>query len=128
MKSKKLDKKTTEFYRKLLLVKREELQGDITHISDETLKKSQKDASGDISGYTFHMADVATDNYDREFSLDLASKERGVLVEINYALQKLQEGKFGLCEFCKKPISQVRLKAVPYATLCLKCQQNKEKK
>ena len=128
MKSKKLDKKTTEFYRKLLLVKREELQGDITHISDETLKKSQKDASGDISGYTFHMADVATDNYDREFSLDLASKERGVLVEINYALVKLQEGKFGLCELCKKPISQVRLKAVPYATLCLKCQQNKEKK
>ena len=128
MKSKKLDKKTTEFYRKLLLAKREELQGDITHISDETLKKSQKDASGDISGYTFHMADVATDNYDREFSLDLASKERGVLVEINYALQKLQEGKFGLCELCKKSISQVRLKAVPYATLCLKCQQNKEKK
>ena len=128
MKSKKLDKKTTEFYRKLLLAKREELQGDITHISDETLKKSQKDASGDISGYTFHMADVATDNYDREFSLDLASKERGVLVEINYALVKLQEGKFGLCETCKKPISQVRLKAVPYATLCLKCQQNKEKK
>ena len=45
MKSKKLDKKTTEFYRKLLLAKREELQGDITHISDETLKKSQKDAN-----------------------------------------------------------------------------------
>lgn len=128
MKSKKLDRKTTEFYRKLLLKKREEVQGDISHISEETLKKSQKDASGDISGYTFHMADVATDNYDREFSLDLASKERGVLVEINYALQKLQEGKFGLCESCKKPISLVRLKAVPYATLCLKCQQNKEKK
>ena len=128
MKSKKLDKKTTVFYRNLLLEKREELQGDISHISEETLKKSQKDASGDISGYTFHMADVATDNYDREFSLDLASKERGVLAEINYALQKLQEGKFGLCESCKKSISQVRLKAVPYATLCMKCQQNKEKK
>jgi DnaK suppressor protein len=128
VKSKKLDKKTTGFYKKLLLEKREELQGDISHISEETLKKSQKDASGDISGYTFHMADVATDNYDREFSLDLASKERGVLVEINYALQKLEEGNFGLCEFCKKPISKVRLKAVPYATLCLKCQQNKEKK
>ena len=128
MKSKKLDKKTTGLYKKLLLEKREELLGDISQISDETLKKSQKDASGDISGYTFHMADVATDNYDREFSLGLASKERGVLFEINHALQKIQEGNFGLCEICKKPISQVRLKAVPYATLCLKCQQNKEKK
>lgn len=128
MKSKKLDKKTAAFYKKLLLDKREELMGDITQISEETLKKSQKDASGDISGYTFHMADVATDNYDREFSLGLASKERGVLFEINHALGKLQDGSFGLCESCKRPITQVRLKAVPYATLCLKCQQNKEKK
>lgn len=128
MKSKKIDKKTAKVYKNLLLEKREELLGDITQISEETLKKSQKDASGDISGYTFHMADVATDNYDREFSLGLASKERGVLYEINHALQKLQEGIFGTCETCKKPISKIRLKAVPYATLCLKCQQNREKK
>ncbi len=128
MKSKKIDKKTAKVYKNLLLEKREELLGDITQISEETLKKSQKDASGDISGYAFHMADMATDNYDREFSLGLASKERGVLYEINHALQKLQEGIFGTCETCKKPISKIRLKAVPYATLCLKCQQNREKK
>lgn len=127
MKSKKLNKKTTEFYKKLLLDKREELLDDISQISEDTLKKSQKDASGDISGYTFHMADVATDNYDREFSLGLASKERGVLFEINTALQKLQEGSFGICESCKKPITKIRLKAVPYATHCLKCQKSKEK-
>lgn len=128
MKSKKLDRKTLGFYKKILLEKREELLGDINHISEETLKKSQKDASGDISGYTFHMADVATDNYDREFSLGLASKERGVLYEINHALQKLQDGSFGACEVCKKPITKARLKAMPYATLCLKCQQSKEEK
>ena len=128
VKQAKMDKKTSAFYKKLLLEKREEIVGDISHISEETLKKSQKDASGDISGYTFHMADVATDNYDREFSLGLASKERGVLMEINHALQKFQDGQFGLCESCKKPISKVRLKAVPYATLCLRCQQAKEKK
>ena len=128
MKAKKLSKKTSGVYKKLLLDKREELMGDINQISEDTLKKSLKDASGDISGYTFHMADVATDNYDREFSLGLASKERGVLFEIKHALQKLQEGKFGSCELCKKPISQARLKAVTYAKLCLKCQQNEEKK
>jgi len=128
MKSKKLDKKTSKIYKTLLLDKREELVGDISHISEETLKKSQKDASGDISGYSFHMADVATDNYDREFSLGLASKERSILFDINHALQKLAEGGFGLCETCKKPISKIRLKAVPYATLCLKCQQNREKR
>ena len=128
MKAKKLDRKSSKFYKTLLLDKREELVGDISHISEETLKKSQKDASGDISGYSFHMADVATDNYDREFSLGLASKERSILLEINNALQKLDEGGFGLCEACKKPISKIRLKAVPYATLCLKCQQVREKR
>lgn len=128
MKGKKLDKKTTQFYKNLLLEKREELVGDIAHIAKETLKESQKDASGDISGYSFHMADVATDNYDREFSLGLASKERGVLFEINHALQKIQDGGFGLCEICKKSIAKVRLKAVPYATLCLKCQEAREKR
>ena len=128
MKAKKLDKKSSKFYKTLLLEKREELVGDISHISEETLKKSQKDASGDISGYSFHMADVATDNYDREFSLGLASKERSILFEINHALTKLDEGGFGMCEVCKKPISKIRLKAVPYATLCLKCQQNREKR
>ncbi len=128
VRSKKIDKKSAKLYKKLLLDKREELLGDISHISEETLKKSQKDASGDISGYTFHMADVATDNYDREFSLGLASKERSVLYEINHALHKLEEGGFGSCESCKKPISKIRLKAVPYAALCLKCQQAREKK
>ena len=128
MKQKKLPKKESDFYKKLLLEKREELIGDITQISEDTLKKSQKDASGDISGYSFHMADMATDNYDREFSLGLASKERGVLHEINFAIRKLNDGNFGLCESCKKPITKVRLRAVPYAALCLKCQQNREKK
>ena len=124
MKQRKLDRKA---YKKLLLEKREEILGDISQISEDTLKKSQKDASGDISGYTFHMADVATDNYDREFSLGLASKERVVLLDINGALQKLADGKYGVCESCKKPISIIRLKALPYTKYCLKCQKKLEK-
>lgn len=126
VKSRKMTKRDARVYKKLLLEKREELMGDIAHISEETLKKSQKDASGDNSGYAFHMADVATDTYDREFSLGLASKERVVLQEINHALDKIDEGDFGLCEGCKKKITKVRLKAVPYAMLCLKCQEKKE--
>jgi len=126
VKSRKMTKKDSRVYKKFLLEKREELMGDIAHIAEETLKKSQKDASGDNSGYAFHMADVATDTYDREFSLGLASKERMVLQEINHALLKIEEGRFGICEGCKKRISKVRLKAVPYAMFCLKCQEKKE--
>jgi RNA polymerase-binding protein DksA len=101
---------------------------DIKHISEDTLKKSQKDAAGDISGYTYHMADVASDTYDREFSLGLASNERESLYELDDALKKIEEGTFGICEECKSLITKTRLKAVPYARLCLKCQEKREKR
>lgn len=127
MKIKKIDKKTMQQFKKLLIKRKGEINDEIDHISSDTLKQSQKDASGDISGYTYHMADVATDNYDREFSLGLASSERNILYDIDLALEKIKDGTFGLCEECKKPISKVRLKAVPYAKLCIKCQEAKEK-
>lgn len=107
---------------------KESILDEIKSISEDTLKKSQKDASGDISGYTYHMADVATDTYDREFSLGLASNERQLLYELDEAMKKMEEGTFGICEECKTLISKTRLKAVPFARLCVKCQEKKEKR
>lgn len=69
---KKFSKKELLEFKKLILRKKEEILDHIKHISEDSLRKSQKEASGDISGYTYHMADVATDTYDREFSLGLA--------------------------------------------------------
>lgn len=125
---KKLNKKELAEFKKLILKRKEEILDGINHISEDTLKKSQKDASGDISGYTYHMADVATDTYDREFSLGLATNERAQLYELDDALKKIEEGAFGICEGCKSPITKTRLKAVPYARLCVKCQEKKEKR
>lgn len=125
---KKLNKKELADFKKLILKRKDEVMGDIKHISEDTLKKSQRDASGDISGYTYHMADVATDTYDREFSLGLASNERSLLYELEDALKKIEDGTFGICEDCKDLITKIRLKAVPYARFCLKCQEKKEKK
>lgn len=125
---KKLDKKELALFRKLILKRKEEIVNDIKHISDDTLKKSQKEASGDISGYTYHMADVATDTYDREFSLGLASNDRKLLYEFDDALKKIEDGQFGICEDCKCLIAKSRLKAVPQARLCVKCQEKKEKR
>lgn len=124
----KANKKELDFFKKLILKRKEELLEGIKHISEDALKKSQKDASGDISGYTYHMADVATDTYDREFSLGLASNDQKALYELDDALKKIGEGTFGICEECKSPISKTRLKAVPQARLCVKCQEKKEKR
>ena len=99
----------------------------LNHLERDNLNRSQRDASGDLSGYTFHMADMATDNFDREFSLDIASTEQTMLNRIDEALRKIQEGTYGICENCSKPISTKRLKAVPYAKLCIKCKEDEEK-
>ncbi|MDD5085729.1 MAG: TraR/DksA family transcriptional regulator [Candidatus Omnitrophica bacterium] len=123
-----MNKKELEQYKKILEVERRKLIGDINHIEKESLKQSQRDASGDLSGYGFHMADVATDNYDREFSLDLASCEQTRLNDIVDALEKIDDGTYGSCESCKKKISNRRLRAVPYARLCIKCKEQEEKK
>jgi RNA polymerase-binding protein DksA len=125
---KKYTKKDLLEFKKVVIKKKEEILDEIKHISEDTLKKTQKDASGDISGYTYHMADVATDNYDREFSLVLASNERELFFALDEALKKIEEGTFGICEDCKCLIAKNRLKALPYAPLCVKCQSKKEKK
>jgi RNA polymerase-binding protein DksA len=127
-KKSKFNKKELAEFKKLVLKKKEEILDEIKHISEDTLKKSQKDAAGDISGYTYHMADVATDTYDREFSLSLASNDRESLYEFDDALKKIDEGTFGICEECKSLITKVRLRAVPQARLCVKCQKRKEKR
>jgi RNA polymerase-binding protein DksA len=124
---KKLNKKELAVFRKLILKIKDDILDEIKHISDDTLKKSQKEASGDISGYTYHMADVATDTYDREFSLGLASNERKLIYELDDALKRMDEGIFGICADCKSLITKTRLKAVPYARLCVKCQEKREK-
>ncbi len=115
-------------FKKILLQRNEEIIDDIRTISEDTLKKSQKDASGDISGYTFHMADVATDTYDREFSLGLASSDREFLYELSDAIKRIDEGTYGVCEECECLIGKTRLRAVPHARLCVKCQEKRERR
>ena len=127
MVKKKYTKKELQEFRKIILKLKEQIIDGIRHIAEDNLKKSQKDAAGDISGYTYHMADLATDTYDREFSLGIASEERQEIYELDEALKKIEEGTFGICEECKCLINKERLKAVPNARLCIKCKSKKEK-
>ena len=114
-------------YKKLLLKKREEIAGEINHITKENLK-SQKEASGDLSSCSYHMADMASDSYDRELSLNIASEEQEVVYEIDEALKRISEGKYGRCLYCDKKIPAKRLTALPYAKYCIQCQSKEEKK
>lgn len=117
-----------EKFKKLLLEKKKELISNVNHITGDTRRQSQKEASGDLSGYSLHMADMASDNFEREFSLNLASGERETLLEIDEALKRIEEKAYGKCLSCDKKISKRRLSAVPYAKFCLPCKQQEEGK
>ena len=123
-----MNKEELAKFREQLEKQRKQLASGIDHIEKDMLNKSQRDSSGDLSGYSFHMADQATDNFDTEFTFDLASNEQRFLNEIEDAIKRIEDGTYGVCEECEKLISVKRLKAVPYARLCIKCQEGLEKK
>ncbi len=122
-----LSKQQLKKFRQLLMIERAKFAGEIKSIAQDTLK-SPRDASGDLSAYTVHMADMAADTYERELSMDIVSNEQKVLYQIDDALKSLDDGSFGICQQCNKPISMSRLKAVPYASMCIACQRAKEQK
>ena len=113
-------------YKKMLLSLRERLVGKVDFMQGETLKKSRQDASGDLSNVPIHMADVGTDNYERDIMIELIQNGEEGVRNIDTALEKIEEGTFGVCELCAKKINKERLKAVPYAKLCRDCQREEE--
>ncbi len=121
-----MDKRTREKYRKILLEEKEKILGQINSLSEDTLASSQRDSSGDLSGYSMHMADVGTDNFQRELALGLVSNEQQVLYRIEEALKRIEEGTYGKCETCGKAIKESRLKAIPFATMCISCKEKEE--
>ncbi|MDD5746532.1 MAG: TraR/DksA C4-type zinc finger protein [Candidatus Omnitrophica bacterium] len=123
-----MNKKESKDFKKKLLDLREKITDEMKHLGGDSLKKSQRDASGDLSAYTFHMADVASDSFDRELSWDRASVEQKVLFHIDDALKRIEDGIYGDCENCGKKINKERLKAIPYAKLCRQCKETLEKK
>ena len=125
---KNFTKKEIKIHKDALIKEKIELLQDINHLTSETLKKSQREASGDLSGYAYHMADMASDVYERDLLLKLAEGEREHLIKIDEALRRIKDGGYGFCEACKKKISKVRLKAVPQAVNCCSCQEKEEKK
>ncbi|MDD5557674.1 MAG: TraR/DksA C4-type zinc finger protein [bacterium] len=110
-------------FKELLLVHKDRLMGNFMSLRQTHLRSSQREATGDLSGYSLHMADIGTDTYDREFGLAVASTEQDTLYRIDEALKRIEERTYGICEGCEKPIKAARLKAVPWEPLCIKCKE-----
>ncbi len=116
----------TESYRQRLLALRARLDGDVSHLADEALRHTQKDASGNLSSMPIHMADIGSDNFEQEFTLSLLQNEEHVIAEIAGALDRIAQGTFGRCEECGAAIPRARLDALPYARHCVGCARKQE--
>lgn len=121
VKKTKLPREVLLKLQKALLKKRARLMGNVEKLEEESFMNSQKDFSGDISGYKTHIADIGSDASGMELMLGLASNQQKLLQQVNDALERIEKGTYGLCLECGKPIPQARLEAIPEAELCLNC-------
>src|ERR1700751_3512935 len=121
-----MTKTEMESYRESLLALRSRHNGDVSHLTDEALRRTSGGAAGNLSNMPIHMADLGTDNFEQEFTLSLLQNEEQLLDEIAAALERINQGTFGRCEECGGEIMKARLQAVPYARYCVDCARKLE--
>lgn len=114
-------------FRAMLQKHLELIQGNINALAGDNIKRSPLDSTGEISSHSTHMADHGTDNFDRELALSLASSRQDSVYAIEDAIRRIDEGDYGTCQTCEKPIERPRLKALPFAKTCVVCQSAAER-
>jgi len=85
------------------------------------------DAKGEQDAYSLHMADVATDSFDRDIALSFLSSEQDALYEIDAALERIRNRTYGICELTGKPIEAKRLEAIPWTRFSAAAEKELEK-
>ena len=122
----RLDAAALATIREQLLVEREELKGREGELGEESFDSSQAEMMGEI-GLDDDFADAGTATFDRERDLSIRNNILDLIEQIDHALRRLDEGTYGQCERCGRPIEAARLKALPHAVLCLDCKRREER-
>ena len=109
----------------MLLEERRRVSDAISYLHEEnpaTITEGEEEETFDN-----HLADSATITFTREMDYSLEENAEHVLLSIDEALKKIDEGTFGKCERCGRPIAEERLEAMPYATKCIDCKRLEER-
>jgi RNA polymerase-binding transcription factor DksA len=121
-----LTEKEIRELRDRLLEERADLQAQNREIEESSFSGDQTEVTGE-AGFDEEYADAGTATFEREKDLSLVNNIRDLTERIDKALVKIEEGTYGLCDRCGKPIEKARIKALPYANLCLKDKQAEER-
>ncbi|MDP9304360.1 MAG: TraR/DksA C4-type zinc finger protein [Actinomycetota bacterium] len=114
-------------FRETLVEERKRVEAAIQNLHAEHPGSLAED-SGEETAYDNHLADTATETYDRELDYTLEENSEHVLAEIDAALKRIEEGTYGTCTNCDRPIVVERLEALPWATLCIDCKRDRERR
>ena len=106
-------------YQKILIDLREQLMSQIGGLA--------KESAQEMPGYSLHMADSGTDNFDRDFALSLLSSDQDAVYEIDEALKRIEKHTYGTCELTGKAIPKIRLDAIPWARFTVEAQAQLER-
>lgn len=106
------------FYERLM-----ELRDQLTRQMNGLAKESAQE----MAGYSLHMADSGTDNFDRDFALSLLSSDQDAMYEIEEALKRIEKNTYGICELTGKPIPRSRLEAIPWTRFTVQAQAQLER-
>lgn len=117
-------KKELAHFRQILLQKRIELVRDVSSMESEALKGE----SGSLSSLPQHLAEQGSETYDQSLSLDLAAADRKLIKEIDDALQRIENGTYGICELTGKPIKVERLEELPWARYSIEAARDLERR
>ena len=115
-------------FEKRLLAKKKALLKEMGILMESHISSTIKDSTGDLSSYSYHMADQGTDAMERELAFMFASKSGRLIYHIEEALRRVKDGTYGKCFSCGKQINKARLDAVPHARLCIECKSSEEEK
>ncbi len=118
--TKKLTSRDLEFYKAVLIQLRKELSGDITDLEADAFSTDGDRLSVD------NPADIGSESFAQEFSLELLQRDEATLAEINEAIDRVRNGTYGLCEGCSETIPKARLNAMPHTRNCVECQRKAE--
>ena len=117
--SRKLTKQELGDLRVRLEEERDQLDAQLATIVEDSFAVSQSELSGDV-GIDDESADAGTATFEREKDLSIENNVRDLLQKIESALRRMDEGSYGNCDICGKPIEKARVKALPYVDLCIK--------
>lgn len=119
----KMGHQNLEHFKNILLSRQRELLDKVNN--SRYKEESMKETSGDHS-YSLHLADQGSDSMEREQTFMFASLDGNFLTELNEAIDRIEEGSYGICTMCGSEINEARLEAIPYARLCLECKAQEE--